>query len=235
MDLNSNKKTNGFTLIEILVALTILMMVLFIGSLAYRTYSVYWHKELGDFNADLAEYEGITRLQNLIRNIKPMVFKGGERGGYVYFEGGDSLIRAISNESVQTQNAISAFEISVVQDTSNTVRVEYRESTVIDKPLLSEMDISGYSKPIVILKGFEDIRFEYFGWIDFDNFSVEQHQDNTLTGEKKWFGLYSGKDTLISPLQVKVRFKKDGVWSELRIPLSQFLHKDLLQFIGVDL
>ncbi|BDX07691.1 prepilin-type N-terminal cleavage/methylation domain-containing protein [Planctobacterium marinum] len=225
----------GFTLIETLVAITILMMMIFIGTFGYQTYSVYWQKELGDFRSDLAEVRGVITLQRLIRNIKPIVFKGGNRGGYVYFEGGDSLIRAISNVSIASEDTAVAFEINVVQLDSGMVKLVYREYPIATQPLLSEDDIGDYQDEITIINGFEDIRFEYYGWQDYNDYAATQQLESNATFDKKWFGLYSAKDTLISPEQIKVRFKRKGVWSELKIPVSHFLHRDLLQYVGVDL
>lgn len=217
------------------MAVAILLMMIFIGTFAYQTYSVYWQKELGNFRSDLAELRGVTTLHSLIRNIKPMVLKGGERGGYVYFEGGDSVLRAISNVSIESGESAAAFEINVVETEPGRVKLTYREYPITQQPLLSENDIGNYGDEMTIINGLEDIRFEYYGWPDYRDYAATQHDEVRVFAEKKWFGLYSGKDTLISPEQVKIRFKKEGAWSELKLPLSHFLHRDLLQFVGVDL
>lgn len=233
----TNDKQSGFSLVEVLIAMTILMMVLFIGTMAYRTYSVYWQKELGDFNAHLAEMKGITNVHHIIRNIKPMVLKGGKLGGYVYFEGGDSVIRAIANEAFTDENAAAAFELKIVNNQSiGGVRVEYREYAITSNPVIEQKDIGSYGQKTILLSGFEDIRFEYFGWPSYADYNAFENPESQIQpNPKTWFGLYSGQDTLMSPEAVKLRLKRNGNWSEINIPLTHFFHKDLLQFVGVDL
>lgn len=224
----------GFSLVEVLIALAILMMVLFVGNLAYRTYSVYWQKEFGSFQQDMAQLKGITNVYTLIRNIKPMVLKGGELGGYFYFDGGDSVIRSIGNQSISNDKFATAFEIKVVPVANRGVAIEYREFPM-SSPVINEEDIGSYGAATTILTGFEDVRFEYYGWPNYQEFAkYELAEDGAAFNEKKWFGLYSGKDVLITPEIVKLRLKKDGVWSEIKIPLTHFRHQDLLQFVGVD-
>lgn len=236
---HSNPKitsSRGFSLVEVMIALVILMMVLFIGNLAYRTYSTYWHKELGDFEQQVSELKGITNVHSIIRNIKPMVFRGGKLGGYVYFEGGDSIIRAIANEAISVTGSAAAFEVQVVNNNSDGVDVIYREFPIVDTAVIEEAQIGEYGQSINLLTGVEDVRFEYFGWKSYDDFAAFERSDNTISlSDKIWFGLYSGKDTLISPEAVKMRIKQNGIWSELVIPLSHFVHDDLTQFVGADL
>lgn len=232
---NYSHKPRGFSLVEVLIALAILMMVLFVGNLAYRTYSVYWHKELGSFQHHTTELRGLLNVHSVIRNIKPMVLKGGKQGGYVYFEGGDSLLRAIGNEAFGNADVASAFELTVVNDSDKSVRLEYREYP-ITSPVITEGNIGNYGDRVILLRGFEDIRFEYFGWPSYADFAiVEMGSDSVQQANQKiWFGLYSSKDTLVSPEIVKLRLKHDGQWSEVKIPLTHFSHRDLLQFVGSD-
>lgn len=217
-----------------MISLVILMMVLFIANLAYQSYSVYWQKELGDFERQVSDLKGVSNLHNIIRNIKPMVFRDGKFSGHVYFEGGDSSIKAIANEAMNDSKYAAAFEIQVVNNESGSVDVLYREFPIVE-PLLDDTKIGAYGKPYVLLTGFEDVRFEYFGWPSFQDFANFNKEEESVTFEKQnWFGLYSGRDTLISPDIVKLRIKKNGEWSELKIPLSQFLRDDLYQFVGRD-
>lgn len=229
------KAQSGFTLVELLIALAISMMVIFIGSLAYRTYSVYWEKELGRFNQEFALLKGVSNVHSIIRNIKPIVFKASGSGGYVYFEGGDSIIRSITSEAITHDNP-AAFEMRVVTGNGGRSSLEYREYSISTRPIITEDDIGMYSDAVVLLAGLEDIRFEYYGWASYGDFAASEEQGSGgMFNKREWFGLYSSKDTLISPELVKIKMKKNGKWSELLIPLPHFLHKDLLQFVGADL
>ncbi|MBE1302114.1 MAG: prepilin-type N-terminal cleavage/methylation domain-containing protein [Alteromonadaceae bacterium] len=232
--MNGGYISRGFSLVEVLIAVSILMTVLFIGNLAYRTYSVYWNKELGSFDSSVKMVRQLSNLHAVIRNIKPIVLKGGDAGGFVYFEGGDSLIRAVGNTSVGNEQFAVAFEIEVqTQDDDSSVLL-YREYP-ISSPLVDEGDIGSYGAPTVLLENLQDIRFEYLGWPSYKEFAAFESSENySSSANTKWFGLYSGKDTLVSPLAVKLSLKRDEKWSEIRIPLTHFSHKDLLQFVGAD-
>lgn len=227
----------GFSLVEVLISLAILMMILFIGNLAYRTYSVYWYKDLGKFQTSVSELKGLLNVQDIIRNIKPMVLKGGKEGAYVYFEGGDSLIRAIGNEAIVNADVATVFELMVVPDNDISVRLEYKEFPISSTPVIYESDIGSYHEKIVVLRGFEDIRFEYYGWPNYSDFLIADNTENEILqkNDKLWFGLYSGKDSLISPEIVKLRLRQDGIWSEIDIPLTHFDPSEIGQFIGRDL
>lgn len=217
--------SRGFTLIELLVATTLLLLVSFIGSYGYGLYIDYWNKELGSFEQTIARVKGVTRLQKVIKHIKPYVIKGENDQPFHYFEGGKSVIRSVNAISVANPEFPSVFELKVESDRQNGQRLIYREKVMSERPIYHLNDIHNYDLEIVLLRGFSDLTFEFQGWSSFQQWLQNKTQPGAA--EMQWYGYYSGVDTLITPETVKVSLAYPSNTASFMVELSDFISQQL--------
>lgn len=224
----------GFSLVELLVAMTLLIMVTLIGTYGYNLYSRYWQKELGHYQETFLKIKGVTQLHSAIKNIKPYIFKGGESGAYHYFEGSQKVMRSITNHALSHNGYPAAFELEATQ-LQGVNRLVYRERPMSSGPFFTEADISAYSFEVVLLEGYHDLTFEYYGWPSYQiRASTLSGDSETNEDQRKWYGLYSGKDTLLPPELIRLNYVDiDGELSVFELPVSQIVEQHL-EFYLID-
>lgn len=213
------KYSSGFSLIELLIASSILMMVMFIASYAYSLYASFWSKELGSFHRNVSQTRGLSQLHHILSNVNPHMVKSNEGNWYHYFDGASQYIKSFTFESIEEPNVPAIFELNVVQDNGQYSLV-YKETAINSFPVIIESQVNAAGEDQRLLSGLEAIQFEYWGWSHVDDYFMAIETPNIIA--PAWFGFYSGKDTMIPPLIIKVTFTKDGVQSSFKIPLKHF-------------
>ena len=223
-------KSRGFSLVEVLIASTILLLVLFLGSYGYSLFAKYWADGAGTFEQKFADIKGLNIVHQVIKNTHPYIMKGGERGAYHYFEGGKSVVRGFTNHSVFAQEKMAFYELKVEENANNLLDLVYRESVINEVPVVTERNIGQYNNKIVILTDINDVTFEFYGWRSYDLWV----ENNLLSrgGAPEWFGFYSGQDTLVPPNLVRLSITLNGQVSTLEMSLSHFVNAQMRTYLS---
>lgn len=225
----------GFSLVELLVAMTLLLLVSFTGTYAYSLYSAYWNKQLGNFEQVFAEVQGIVSLQAILKHIDPYIIRSADIPVYHWFEGGKSVIRAVTSQSLTQPEYPAAFELKVVNTDDESFALIYREKVMSLSPVLFEGELDVYDNEIVLLQGLTNVSFEYFGWGHFDDWQVASRNDVqgdiAEVSERSWFGYYSGRDTLITPERIRVTVEMSAKTAQFEVEISDFLKDDILMYL----
>lgn len=223
-------KTNrvaGFSLLEVLIAMTILLMVTFIGTYGYGLYSRYWQNELGHYQATFDESKGALTLFTVVKELKPYIVKDGEQG-FHYFQGANRTLRSVTSRSLQYPDYPAVFEIAV-EKKQGVNQLVYREFSMKDGPILDEPTNVDYAFEIVLLSELDDFVFEYYGWPNY--IEKAKYESRSSEGSAQWYGFYSGKETSIPPEVVKAKLLIDGKESVFEIALKGFLPRYISRYI----
>lgn len=223
--------SSGFSLIELLVAMTLLIMVTLIGTYGYNLYAQYWKKELGHYQSTFRLIKDITQIHNLVKDIKPYVLKGGEKGAFFYFEGGQKIMRSVVAHALSNPNYPALFELELVQ-LYGVNHLVYRENVMDKLAVTSESQINAYPFEITLLSGFSDLTFEYYGWPSYQERAEFLASDGSNLDVREWYGFYSGKDTLITPDVVRISVVDESEQlSVLELPVPQIIEDHLESYL----
>jgi general secretion pathway protein J len=159
----SKEKSQGFTLIEVTIALTILALILLIVFGAFRMGISAWEK--GDSLKD--EYQKVRITSQLItrqlKSILPYRVKTEKaEGNYIAFEGKYQTVRFVSAVSIKERQpegfvyAIYEFK----QEAKDQGRLVLYEQRALNKDLFEEhpKEEAGVS----LCEGISEVRFEYY-------------------------------------------------------------------------
>lgn len=218
-------KSMGFSLVEVLVATSVLMLVMFIGSYAYSTYSKYWKKELGEYSDSFSDVKQINNLYRIIRDVEPYIMKGGKKGAYFYFEGGKSVLRAATNNSISKPGFPALFEIKAVKNSMGGIDIIYSEFVLYENPVVVESELGEYNYSVLLVSNLDDFSLEYTGWGDYNQW-IANEEGWTQAAPGK-FGFYSGKDTLIPPVSIELYLRIGQEYGEVSVPIAQFMREQL--------
>ncbi|WP_088331527.1 prepilin-type N-terminal cleavage/methylation domain-containing protein [Lacimicrobium sp. SS2-24] len=218
----------GFSLIELLVALTLLTLIIFIGSYGYQTFSRYWGDELGDFGASYGKSRGLTIVVEAIKGIKPYLVVENQQP-YFYFEGGESVFRAVRAKGVTTDGP-AIFEIRAYREQGvDSLSLQYSELPLSRENFQQPDKWRQFSYQITILDGLEEFNLQYFGWAHFNDFAEEDGEGEGSVRSPEWYGFYSGKDTWITPMKMKMAIRFEEHVNELEVPIKT-IREDLIAY-----
>jgi general secretion pathway protein J len=111
------KRQQGFTLLEIVIAMTLTAMLL--GMLSAGLYSVVndWKRETSSLDSGLDQALSVLQLDRALQAAFPHTYVDPERlARFVYFEGNEDSLRFVSTVSPQRESAMMAWQLTSSRD-----------------------------------------------------------------------------------------------------------------------
>ncbi|QYK00284.1 type II secretion system protein [Shewanella psychrotolerans] len=194
------EKSAGFTLIEILIAMLVLSIVMFIGSLSFSTFSERWQKDMGHFTQEVANAKNLVLLQKALNGISNYIVKNDKDESVYFFRGNDKYLMFVTNNPVFNTNDRALIRLSVTVLADGKQQLRYEEAPFELSPLLrlTSLPKGNYSQ---ILLTDDDIRFNFYGWED------QKQRAAFFEGEPmspKWMREYFGEKTGMLPYAINI-------------------------------
>ena len=196
------KKNRGFTLIELLVTMTLLSLIVLIGSSAFGLFGQSWDGRLGKFDDTLRKAKNIMLVQDVLDSLVPYVAYARDGKAFIYFEGNRNGFVAVSGKSLFSSGDFAVVRFSVKQNIDLSYDVFYEEWAMDDQLLTKVGAPLPFSRPMRLFTSVTDPIFEYYGWADVD--------DRPSEGEGKpeqWHSSYDGGQAIFAPRRARLRFK----------------------------
>ena len=199
------KAVSGFTLIELLISMSLLSMVILIGSSSYGLFSQRWDGQLGRFDSLLQRTKSIMLVQDVLDSLLPYVAHDDQGSPFIYFEGNRNGFVAVSSRSIRSEGDFAVARLSAVQNKDLSFDILYEE-WAMDKSLLVSTDqFLEFSKPITLFKSVTAPIFEYYGWND-----IRQKQsEDDIVPLPEWSSSYNGLQAWFAPLKARLSFANE--------------------------
>ncbi|GAP74603.1 hypothetical protein W04_1119 [Pseudoalteromonas sp. SW0106-04] len=177
-----SNRQSGFTLIELMLASSLLMLVMFSGYYAYSLYTDKWSKRTDYFwgrtQKGLA-FESITRV---IESAYPYVVIDDKGRPSQYFSGDQDRVIFVSRSPIFThKTAVVEFRII---DHNGKKALLYNESAFANDFLLRQSDLIEWQHQVLLVEELRNIKFRYFGWKSYkavsQNISEKEMTDDEL-------------------------------------------------------
>ena len=229
--MNVIKVTQGFSLVELLIAMSLLLMITGLGTYGYGLYAKYWQQNVGHFESTMQELKGVSTLFQVLDKVKPYVLTKEKNSAYYYFEGSKSVIRSTTKSALSDPSNPAAFELKVI-DIGGVQRLIYSETVFNALPPIRKQDIRTYDFEIILLEGFDNLFFEFYGFESFDAWLLSEPLDSINTA--KWYGYYSGEDTMLIPRLIRIVIEDERGRSSLRVELPSIIKKQIAAHLKTD-
>lgn len=225
------KSNHGFTLVEIMISISILSLLLFTGSYVYRTISIHWDRELGQFSENFSQARSFNLLNEIISGAAPLVLVNSEGNTSVpamFFVGGnDSLLSLTKTGVIYPENA-EIFRLTTVRNSQGKLDLVYQSVAFRDNLILQTQTQINFKHKLTLLTDLDDVVFRYFGW---ENFNVKKADiEQNAIRQKNWFSSYSGVDRQLMPEKVEVIVEKAGKSMRIQIELDPNSDRHLTHF-----
>lgn len=209
---------SGFSLVELLVAMTLLAAIVAISGFAFQQFSRYWDGRLGAFDASFSEMRNGWLLTQVISRVQPYAVVNQQGLPRFYFEGNRNGFVAVSGESLSVPNAAAVIRLSLIENNDRTFDLVYEEAVMNDFPLTRLTQALAFSPPVTLFTKLRDPSFEYFGPIALENEAARAD----AAQPDRWSSDYNSAVTGRHAKIVRAKWLNDGgYYSNWQVELIQ--------------
>lgn len=199
------RRSSGFTLIEMLVTMSLLSMVVLAGTSAFSLFAKRWDGQLGGFDRSMIAARDTVLVQEALDNLVPYMVYDSDEQPSVYFEGNRNGFVAVSGQSILAQEAMAVVRFSVRQNIDFSFQVLYEEWPMQNDVLRSVRQPIVFSEPILLFEAVKDPKFQYFGWKNSE--SQRGNGGELMPQPPQWFDDLNSVDSSVAPLKVRFQFE----------------------------
>jgi prepilin-type N-terminal cleavage/methylation domain-containing protein len=217
----------GFTLIELMIAISILSLLLFTGSYSYSLMSTRWNKELGNFSNIAVQAKNQQLLQNLLTGMQTFVITDKNKRPAFFFIGDKTSLLAISRGGLYSGKYPEIFRLTAIEKENGLFDLVYQSSSTENLLLVVTEQEVNFTEQLTLFHDLTEISFAYLGWSHFN----EKTADGEVIKPASWFERFSGIDNQIMPIKMSITLTdKSGVFT-LPVELDQESELRLSPFI----
>ncbi|RJE76909.1 hypothetical protein BGP78_10930 [Pseudoalteromonas sp. MSK9-3] len=201
----------GFTLIEMLITISLLSLVLATGSFTYLQLTNRWDRQIDNFELEAANARLIFQVDSLIDGVIPYIVRDEELKPSMFFVGGKYNLLAVSTNGLATGHT-EVFRLTVSKLDNGSFELIY-QSIPLKEITLSRIDQEiDFTNKLILAKGYEGINFLYFGW---DKVSHKVARSNSF--QPNWHEQYFGSNSDMIPLKITTLFNRHKSLGEYQI------------------
>lgn len=193
-------KAKGFTLIEVLLAMMLLSIVMYIGSLSFSVFSERWSKELGGFNTDVSDARKLLLLRQVVQGAANYLVRDSDQRAVYLFYGDATQLIFVSNSPILQSGQQALVRLTVETLDNGQQQLKYSESAFTKQPVFQLNSLPAPDNSIVLFQS-ENIRFNYFGW---QSFAARVRYTESYEGTPEWQAEYDAKKTGVLPFAVNL-------------------------------
>lgn len=212
-----SNKINGFTLVELMIAIFILSLLLFTGSYSYSLISERWSKELGKFSQSAKIAKHLAALQQLLEGVQSFVVVDDKKQPSFFFIGDNTSLLAVSRSGLFSGEYPEIFRLTTVEKKDGKVDLLYQSSSTKNTLLVGTNQSIEFTRQLTLFTDLDSVRFNYYGWSHLYKKNAENHDLNEL----KWFDRFSGIDKQIMPQSYEVVIMRAGKSLKISVLLEQ--------------
>jgi len=204
------KRAKGFSLIELLIAVTILMLVLGLAMYAYQLYNQRWQKDLSKLEQSFVQYKHLDLFNHAMNGITPYGVKQQQNFGF-YFLGRTNGFTAITQNPLVETEAAAVIRVFKEQLADGSFQLVYEEASLAKLLLVDAEQELPFNHRIILLGHLTALDFEY----QRQSIVVNEMFPELNTEKIEWVKELDGLVTKAHPSYIRI-FINGFVW-EFRI------------------
>ena len=225
---NQRQKSNkGFTLIELMIAISILSLLLFTGSYSYSLMSTRWNKELGNFAQIAKQAKNQQLLQNLLTGIQTFIITDKNQRPAFFFIGDKTSLLAVSRSGLYSDKYPEIFRLTATEKENGLFNLVYQSSSTENVLLLATEQEINFTQQLTLFSNLTSVSFAYLGWSHFN----EKTANGEIIKPASWFERFSGIDNQLMPTKMLVTLTIDDSAFTLPVELDKESELRLSPFV----
>jgi prepilin-type N-terminal cleavage/methylation domain-containing protein len=201
-----SNRDRGFTLIELLIAMLVMSLIMYIGSLSFSTFSQRWQKDIGSFNHEVNKAKNLVLLQQMLRDVSNYIVKNDNDEMIYFFKGNAKYLLFVTNNPIFNPKSPALVRLSITVLQNGKQQLKYEEASFEHSPLINAAKLlrPQFSK---VLFTDDNIRFNFYGWED------QNQRAAFFDGEEKvspkWLPEYFAEKTGMLPYAINITWAEN--------------------------
>jgi len=227
-------KTKGFTLIELMLATSLLMIVMFSGYYAYSLYSQKWQKRVQSFWKSTEQAVALDMLNKISLGALPYIVSCDSDISCVYFKGNSSHVSFVTKAAIYSAGP-ALVELSLVPVSDGRVHLLYREQEIASRLILSLEHEVQWQHETVLLANISSVNFSFFGWESYSLASEQISNESVIVNDSRgWYQNHQASKSRLLPEIIRFEFNHYQGNTSYTTALPQHSIYRLLNYIRVD-
>lgn len=209
----TKQQYSGYTLIEVLIAMVILVSLMLTANYSYSQYSSYWAGRLGQFDRTLFKFQGLLQTKDTIDSVVPYIVEDNKGEYTFYFLGRDQGVTFVSAAPIfgVTQNDASVVRL-FIEKAGPMYQLVYEEAPLADEVLLRLDQQLTFKYRLVLLSSTEPLSFSYFGWQQRVHKFLREDYGDILPN---WQNNYDAAVSQLQPLAIQLHIGNEVLTYQL--------------------
>lgn len=194
----------GFTLVELLIAMAIMLTMLVLSGTAYQLYTETWKRDLSRIDSTFEQFRYSELLLDAMQAILPFAVTDSGARAY-YFLGREEGFTAVTYAPVYHTGFPAVIRVFREQNDNGSFRLVYEEASLQHTVLKDATQSLPFSYRQVVADNLTALTFSYYGWDDINTRtnSAEAYSDS-FGKRPQWHVEFDAFKRSIHPEKIKV-------------------------------
>jgi len=196
------RRNRGFTLVELLISITILSLVIGLASYAFSLFSRHWETPRRGFQLAVADLQRLDLVVRALGDAIPWAVRTDQNGLGLYFLGREEGLTLVTASPVFATGTPAVIRVFREPAGNGRWRLVYEEASLSTVLLRQSSQELPFNRRMTVLSDLQAMRFSYFGWPSIDARAVAAD-----TGARaEWSNDFDGLARLQQPLRLRLDF-----------------------------
>lgn len=195
----------GFTLVELLIAMSIMLAMLVLAGTAYQLYTASWQRDLSKIQQSYQDFRYTELLLDAMQGILPLAVTDDGRQAY-YFLGREEGFTAVSYSPIFNSGFPAVIRVFREANASGGYRLVYEEASLQQVVLSSAAQNLPFSQRQIIYNEISDLTFSYYGWKDIaTRMAAVGDVDVSIKNAPAWSEQYDALNRRLHPEKIRIQ------------------------------
>lgn len=194
----------GFTLVELLIAMAIMLTMLVLSGTAYQLYTETWKRDLSRIDSTFEQFRYSELLLDAMQAILPLAVTDSGMRAY-YFLGREEGFTAVTYAPIYHTGYPAVIRVFREQNETGSYRLVYEEASLQHTVLKDAAQILPFSYRQVVADNLTALTFNYYGW---DDINSRTNSAEAFSGDfgklPQWHVKFDAFKRRIHPEKIKV-------------------------------
>ncbi|MEH8015828.1 prepilin-type N-terminal cleavage/methylation domain-containing protein [Rheinheimera muenzenbergensis] len=195
----------GFTLVELLIAMAIMMVMLVLSATAYQLYTATWQRDLSKLETSYQQFRYSELLLDAMQAILPLAVTDNGMHAY-YFLGRAEGFTAVTYAPIYHTGFPAVVRVFREQNENGRYRLVYEEATLQHTVLKEASQTLPFNYRQIVAEDIPSLTFSYFGWESLTARVASQNDFTTgIDKVPQWYNEYDALSRKLHPEKIKIK------------------------------